>query len=109
MSNQLWTSSIWTGMKPLTLPTLDAVDLPESLRPAITAAAAYSERQGDIPTDLRDGLRDAWCLPPIHPSRTGRMGGAPDNCAGHLRTVRPYRRLGRVARLECELRLRRRH
>src|ERR1700752_100193 len=42
MSNQLWTSSIWTDMKPLTLPTLDAIELPESLRPAITAAAAYS-------------------------------------------------------------------
>jgi len=71
MSNQLWTSSIWTGMKPLTLPTLDAVDLPESLRPAITAAAAYSERQGDIPTDLRDGLRDAGAFRLFTPRELG--------------------------------------
>jgi indole-3-acetate monooxygenase len=71
MSNQLWTSSIWTDMKPLTLPTLDAIDLPESLRPAITAAAAYSERQGDIPADLRDGLRDAGAFRLLTPRELG--------------------------------------
>jgi alkylation response protein AidB-like acyl-CoA dehydrogenase len=64
MPNQLWISSIWTDMKPRTLPTLDAAELPEWLRPAITAAAGDSERQGDIPTGLRDALRDAgaFCL-----------------------------------------------
>jgi alkylation response protein AidB-like acyl-CoA dehydrogenase len=58
-------------MKPLTLPALDAFALPESLRPAITAAAAYSERQGDIPTDLRDRLRDAGAFRLLTPVELG--------------------------------------
>jgi alkylation response protein AidB-like acyl-CoA dehydrogenase len=71
MPNQLWISSIWTDMKPRTLPTLDAAELPESLRPAITAAAGDSERQGDIPTGLRDALRDAGAFRLLTPRELG--------------------------------------
>jgi hypothetical protein len=71
MPNQLWISSIWTDMKPRTLPTLDAAELPESLRPGITAAAGDSERQGDIPTGLRDALRDAGAFRLLTPRELG--------------------------------------
>ena len=71
MPNQLWISSIWTDMKPRTLPTLDAAELPESLRPGITAAAGDSERQGDIPPGLRDALRDAGAFRLLTPRELG--------------------------------------
>jgi alkylation response protein AidB-like acyl-CoA dehydrogenase len=54
-----------------TRPTLDACDLPESLRLAITAAASESERQSDIGTDLRNELRDAGAFRLLTPRELG--------------------------------------
>jgi alkylation response protein AidB-like acyl-CoA dehydrogenase len=58
-------------MNNATLSVLDPVALPESLRSAITAAAACSEQQGNIPTELRDALRVGGAFRLLTPSELG--------------------------------------
>jgi indole-3-acetate monooxygenase len=52
-------------------PVLDPVALPESLAPAITAAAAEADRLGAIPDDLRSRLRAAGAFRLLTPRELG--------------------------------------
>ncbi|MFI8201226.1 acyl-CoA dehydrogenase family protein [Streptomyces sp. NPDC085937] len=54
-------------------PTVDPLDLPEMLRPAIEAAADESERCGDIPAQLYAELRDAGAFRLLTPREQGGL------------------------------------
>lgn len=58
-------------MEPATLPVLDPTTLTESLRPAISAAAARAEQHGEIPPDIREALVSAGAFRLLTPVELG--------------------------------------